>query len=341
MGINKKRNIDADIMRIITSFCVVMIHVVTCSQSNLILDENLSVFINTICRFSVPVFVMISGRYMLETKNTISHLIKKSLKLIIAMVFCAVVYTAQDMIVDDIEYTVQEFIIKILTSPIHLWYIYMTCCLYLFTPLFSVFTVNATKKQFSFIICLCFFFGSILYIPLNTDGFYNLKLIIEKCKIDCKLAFVGCYLLGNYLYRFKISNKERYLIYIFGVMGFFVSIFGAYSNYLNAETKNLMLSFFAPNVISQSIMFYYFIKTHSTNITFAHKIINMIGQCTFGIYLWHILVLEKIMVHIDYHIDIVGVVSIALCTYVICLIIMIFYKMLIKTGSRLCLSSKN
>lgn len=330
-----KQYIDTDIMKIITSFCVVMIHVVTCVQSSSVLDKNLSVFINTICRFSVPVFVMISGRYMLENKFPIPHLIKKSLKLIFAMVFCAVVYTAHDMIVDDIEYTAQAFIIKILTSPIHLWYIYMICCLYLFTPLFSIFAVNATKKQCGFIICLCFFFGSILYIPLNTDGFYNLKLIIEKCKINCTLAFVGCYLSGNYLYRFKISNKERYLIYILGTISFFVSIFGAYSNYLNAETKNLMLSFFAPNVISQSIMFFYFIKIHSTNIAFAHKKINIIGQCTFGIYLWHVLVLKKIMAHIDFHINVVGVVLIALCTYITCLIIMIFYKALIKKGSKL------
>lgn len=332
--------IDTDIMRIISSFCVVLIHIVTCVKSKTILDPNISEIINVLCRFSVPVFVMISGRYMIEKNHDIEYLIIKSLKLFVIMIFCASIYTINDIIISPTNLSAKDFINRILTSQVHLWYIYMTCCLYLFTPLLSAFVLNSTKKQVRFIIFLCFFFGSILYIPLHTDGFYILKEIIEQCKIDCTLAFVGCYLLGSYLYRFNITIAEKYIICIFGVLGFVTSIIGVCGNYLDGYIKELMISFFAPNVLSQSIMFFYIIKVINSKIgtetnTAIHRIINTIASCTFGIYLWHILVMQKIMAHINYPINTIDVILIAVCIYIICLIIMILYKILKKVGASL------
>ena len=67
MGIKEKksRNISFDLLRIISAFSVVMLHVsAEYIHSNPVgsLDFQLANFMNSISRFGVPIFVMISGR---------------------------------------------------------------------------------------------------------------------------------------------------------------------------------------------------------------------------------------------------------------------------------------
>ena len=117
--------IDTDIMKIISSFAVLLIHVATCTEGEFIITPNLSILINTICRFSVPVFVMVSGRYMIGKNHTIKYILIKSLKLFIIMVSCSLIYMIHDVIINKADISTKEFINRLLTAPIHLWYIYM------------------------------------------------------------------------------------------------------------------------------------------------------------------------------------------------------------------------
>jgi len=71
----KKRNISFDLLRIISAFSVVMLHV---SGEYIYryqvgsLEFSLSNFMNSISRFGVPVFVMISGAIFLSESKMVS-----------------------------------------------------------------------------------------------------------------------------------------------------------------------------------------------------------------------------------------------------------------------------
>ena len=62
----KPKDLDADVMRVLAAFFVVVIHVAASSGG---------VVYNCIARFSVPVFVILSGRYMLARKRSIPSLL--------------------------------------------------------------------------------------------------------------------------------------------------------------------------------------------------------------------------------------------------------------------------
>ncbi len=342
---NTLRSADTDIMRIICSFCVVLLHTATCNRVTTDLSAEISGTINSLCRFSVPVFVMISGKYMISKECSIASIFKKCLKLFLEMIMVSFVYMIFDYCVwgvapKDIR-TVAEIL---LTSPIHLWYIYTIIIVYLFTPLLKIFSQNATRKELIYIIILCFFFGSILYIPLKTNnGFSVLKDVVEKCHIEPIFAFVGCYMLGYYISKFSLSIKSKFLIYLLGVLGVMASIFIQNLSVFSEEIKYLSLSFFAPNVVIQSISFYVFmtdilngtlIKEHKESK--FKKIIELFSKSTRFVYLWHILILSFVtkcnlgVINISY------VCIVSLIVYNICVCINTFLMSLANYVKHIC-----
>ncbi len=296
------RSVDTDIMRIICSFCVVLLHTSTCSRVINELSIEVSATINSLCRFSVPVFVMISGKYMISKECSTVSIFRKCLKFFFEMIMVSFVYMIFDYCVWGVAPKDIRTVAKILlTSPIHLWYIYTIIILYLFTPLLKIFSQNATRKELFYIIILCFFFGSILYMPLKiNNGFLVLKDIVEKCHIEPIFAFVGCYMLGYYISKFSLSIKSKFLIYLLGILGVIASIFIQNLSVFSEEIKYLSLSFFAPNVVIQSIAFY-ICMTDILNSSFmnkkqnkSYKLIALLSKSTYFVYLWHMLILNFI-----------------------------------------------
>ena len=77
MELQKKteRNISFDLLRIISAFSVVMLHVSGVYITNSPVgsfDFRIANFMNSISRFGVPIFVMISGAIFLAEKKTVT-----------------------------------------------------------------------------------------------------------------------------------------------------------------------------------------------------------------------------------------------------------------------------
>ena len=140
-----------DIMRIIESFFVVMIHLSDFSSLS-------SIFSNSIAHFSVPVFVIISGYYILGNNQCGKTLIIKTLKLFLAMILCSFFHLTIDLIFETkIISSAIEILYFLFTEPGHLWYIYATMTLYLFTPLIAIFHNHTDKKTYLYALILTFF----------------------------------------------------------------------------------------------------------------------------------------------------------------------------------------
>lgn len=320
----KGRSIDTDIMRIISCFCVILIHMVTSEPVKNMFPDNTVNIINVLCRFSVPVFIIISGKYMLNRKYNITIIVKKCLILFLEMLIVSMIYLLFDTILYDNKInSFGKVISMVLTTPIHLWYIYSIMTLYLFTPIMYVFVKNATKNELAYAIITCFILGSAMYIPLKANGFMVIKDIFNKCHLEGNLTFIACYLLGHYFEQFSLSKKEKITIYFFGILGLSVSVYVSNSIFVSKEMKTIMLSFFAPNVISQSIMFYIItmnIVARAANrfTSFRNnKTIGVLAQTTYGVYLWHILAKDLLMLHLFDNVSTFGMI------FLIC--IMIFF----------------
>ena len=153
---SKTRESNFDLLRIISAFAVIMLHI---SYWLLRFDEKEvftnchfpTLFMTTITRFAVPCFFMLSGAFILADNRNIDHkyFYKKSIKNIgiTGALFCMfyVLYRIAKLMISsflhkkDIDIIISE-IISIIKSLIvgnpfgHLWYLFTLAGLYLAAP---------------------------------------------------------------------------------------------------------------------------------------------------------------------------------------------------------------
>ncbi len=292
-GLSKKhtaRDLDTDIIKIIASFFVVMIHASG-------IESVSGIVFNAIARFSVPVFVIISGYYMLSSRADYARLAKKCLKLFALMLVWSGIYYIYGLLCSEYAFEgIGELVRYLLTEPFHLWYIYAIITLYLFTPALSVFAQNAAKKDYIYTLALTFVFGSAVTVLLRSNLLPTLSVIIERMKIPYLMGFVFLYLFGGYMQKFALKQKStRTVIYLLGIAGSAITVFAAVALAHSQELNGLLSSFFAPNVIFSAIAFFVFSKQLLSRLNIkkpgCRNFLHSVADCTLGIYLLHPMVI--------------------------------------------------
>jgi surface polysaccharide O-acyltransferase-like enzyme len=181
-----------------------------------------------------------------------------------------------------------SYSIKVLKSgtEFHLWYIYMLIGLYLFIPILSKWTVNATKKEMIYFLSIWFFI-IIVSLPFF-NKFYT--------RIDFRYfsGYIGYLVLGTFLHRF-LDKKPRWI----GFLLFFVSVGFTIliTYYLTAKTNTFngrFYDFLGLNVVFASIGMFLILKDINTENQKFKKLIENISKYSYGIYLSHIFVLMAI-----------------------------------------------
>jgi surface polysaccharide O-acyltransferase-like enzyme len=200
-----------------------------------------------------------------------------------------------------------------LGSATHLWYIYMIMGIYLFIPILSKWVQNCNEKEI-------LYFLTIWLISLLFD-----QPLLEKYKIDIDFTyfsdFIGYLVLGYYLSvkSFPFSIKKIKIISILLIaLGISITLIGTYYITSNSgKFDEYFYDYLSPNTLIASVGVFLLFKNINLETT---KIIDFIGKYSYGIYLIHVLVLDKMEYFgIGYHI-MNPIFSIPLIT-VICLLI--------------------
>lgn len=290
----QKYDTDTDLMRIFSALGVITIHVSGISTFS-------GIFMNSVSRFSVPVFVIISGYYMLARKRNIKTLALKCVRLFAMMLLWAGIYYAYDLVHGARTFTGVRSLLKYLLTaePVHLWYMYATITLYLFTPLLYAFAEHASRNEYRYVLGLTFLFGSPAVMLVRSGRVPALETILGKLEIPpYLLGMVFMYLLGGYLQRYGMDRpKLRYVLYMLGIAGAAVTVVSvAWPK--DAENQTLLQSFFAPNVIIEGAMVFvfckYFLRRYPVKSPRLRSAAHFIAQGTLGIYLAHPLVVRLI-----------------------------------------------
>ena len=215
-----------DWLRILCCFSVVVIHVSAqkWKSSKIFSHEwkNFS-FYNSIARFGVPIFFMISGTLFLEKNNSFGIILNKYIKNIyIKLLFWSFLYSLREKIIYKNNYK-KTFLI-FLNSHYHLWYLFRICGLYLITPFLKEITKN--EKLFKIFLVLhiffCLLFPNLLRIIFynSIDYYYALNGIISKIGLNGVLNHIQMYyIFGFYLNRYNFKPLFRIMIYILGIFG--------------------------------------------------------------------------------------------------------------------------
>ncbi len=275
------------VLRILASFFVVVIHV-----SDTVSWQ--ATFWNVAARFSVPVFVILSGFYMLERPRAIKTLWKKALRLLGLMIVWSAVYYGYAVLAGEIAFTgVKQLLTYLLTQPVHFWYVYAAAALYVLTPGLYLLAEHADRATYRYLLSVFFVLGCIVTLLLRIPQLTLLAQIMDKTKMPTTLAFVFLYLLGGYYCRYPVKIRPAALAAIWsGCIG--VAFGGMIILRNTGLGDTLVLSFFAPTSTLAAACCFLLVREicqryHVAMISVSKKI-EALGNCTFGIYLVHFLI---------------------------------------------------
>lgn len=148
----KPRSFDSDIdlMRLLAAYFVVVIHATGAVTPG-------SALLTSLARFSVPLFVIISGYFMLRRPPEGRALANRILRLLALMLFWSAIYYLYFRLCGQPYAGLRAAAVYLLTQPVHLWYLYAAAVLYLFTPVFFVFAENADRRLWQYCPLPCAF----------------------------------------------------------------------------------------------------------------------------------------------------------------------------------------
>lgn len=274
-----------DVMRLVAAFFVVMIH---CAASRSVSG----LVYNTVARFSVPVFVLISGYILLPSDRETGYFLQKCARTFGTLLLTAGLYACYQLLTGRMVDTGVKALVKtLLCEPSHLWYLYAAMALYLLTPLLRVFHWHARQQEYVYALAVCFFFGSVVYTLVYSGWFPVVNQLMDNTKLPGPLGFVALYLTGGYLARFGVAKPVRRWIY--GLAAAATAAAAAATCILSARgvRADLFLSFFAPNAVLGGTAVFLLVQQLCGSCAWEHprrnRMLAAFASATAGVYLIH------------------------------------------------------
>ncbi len=286
---NSIRVFEFDVLRVIAVLAVIMLHV----SANLVInyEQNSTEFIignffDSISRFAVPFFVMISGHFMLDEKKLmpISKIKNKIAKLVLLLMFWSCFYA--------LIYNFHNFLPAFLYGHYHLWYLYLIIGLYLMISVLRLFVKENNARYVYYCILLGIVFS---FFPNLLNAFFA----PEKAT---KLAAMFQVPIGGYLVYYLMGwsfhlnkdlikrNSVKFLLCFISLITIFCCTQFVHSNYYKAY-KIFYNSINIPVLIySVSLFSLIYSILHKYSEQFCSKFKSFISECsslTLGVYLIH------------------------------------------------------
>ena len=227
-----KRLYYLDVLRIIGTIAVIIIHVSAQNFNNVsVLSNEWNIFniYDSLVRWGVPIFVMISGTLFLQKDFEIIKIYHKYLlRLIIAFIFWSIIYAIYMSLKNKLNLI--DFIYEILSGHYHMWYIFMISGLYIITPLLRKIAESKNITRYYIILATIFTFIINMFIDniIPVTRFANNKIVnilikhYHDLNLNLLFGYTCYYLLGYYLSKFNIClKKEETIIFSYYNMPFF------------------------------------------------------------------------------------------------------------------------
>lgn len=289
------RVIYLDILRIISIFAVIMLHVAAVGflDKNTIprsLEWQVYAIYDAIVRFATPVFIMITGALYGDCSKRLDlrGVYKKNiLRLFCALMFWCFVFA------------------KLHVGFSHLWYLFMCISLYMLLPFLRKITESRELTKYFLLLSVCFTFlipqliDTMLVLYKGTGVLRSWLLWVQSGFFGSwyyHLGF-GCYsyfVIGYVLSVEPMTDVFRKRMILAGTVGFLYTILGtsilSWTRDMKCEVFYNSLSL---NVLAEASFVFVFIKYIASQVKFGTKsirILKEISDSVFGIYLIHPLV---------------------------------------------------
>ncbi|GEO79724.1 acyltransferase [Companilactobacillus mindensis] len=288
-----------DFIRVIAILLVIFIHVSA-------IDTTLNVgsgqwqitkILNYFAHISVPVFFMISGSLLLNSKKTTSlsytwkqRIPRVAIPFILWSIISPIVVGiyAHSLSMHNILTAVKTMLYQP-TSPT-LWFMYPLIGIYILSPVIKTFVQSATTEMLVYVtgiwLVTCSLLPSIaVMLPKNIGQLLQLSPIANFFLIG---GFTGYFILGYLLTKIKVENINNWLLLavflIFGIAGNFTS--EVFPKIFDANNGYYVTSIFIPIMsVAAFILLQKWGSRVKSNTTIG--IFEFLSPLVFGVYLIH------------------------------------------------------
>lgn len=325
-----QRETELDLLRIISLFYVVCIHI------NARLVGQFQIFdcgwLGTklwYMTWCVPAFIMISGRFFLDPDRniTIPKLYLKYIKrIVIAFLFWTIIFEIFDAIIGRVNLNILGHIANALSgdSSSHFWFIFTIIGLYIITPFFRA--IAASKELCEYYFVLYFLVQIICYflLPLPTLGAL-ISTGFEKVHLYFVFGYSTYFLYGYYAKRYLISEKAEGLIYFLGIISFAVSFIGNTFIELTAGgDSEFFTRYLTPTAAIYSIAIYTFFLKRVSKHTYGEKMLKIIeffAKYGLGMYLVHYMIVWLLPIQLLRFAPVISVPVAAVVTLLVSIVV--------------------
>lgn len=296
-----------DYLRIIATFAVIVLHVAARNigffEINT-MEWKIFVFYDSLVRFSVPIFIMISGALLLGREYNIKEIYTKRIfRLITAFAFWSLLYS----LVNPNIVGTKEILLETIKGHSHMWFVPMIVGLYISIPVLSLISSNRDILKYSMLVLFVFSFILPTFNLLIHDfGTVNLIQITDALNKTISLTnigkisgYFGYFLLGYFLNTEEFNKKIKNILYLLGFFGLFATQF--FTVKVSILQNNLSTNYYANislNVFLVSVMVFIFAKSYLNE--YDGKYLRDISQYTFGAFLIHALMISKLYEYFDF-----------------------------------------
>ena len=264
--------------------------------------------LDSLSRFAVPVFIMISGALMLDETKKLSNkrILKKSLFLFFILCIWSFVNAVYFQIIipikDGEKISKLQFLKECILGHYHLWYLYMLIGLYLITPILRYFVKKSNVKLVIYFILLSVLFQFITpsfnlilnkVFPSSLDNIYS--DYVDGFILDFICGYTTYYLLGWLITNFNLKKSYKIVVYVCGLLGLLIIIIGTFLIVRNDYRTEIFFSNLNLPVLLYSASLFLFIYDFFKNKKLGEKsskILAKLSVLTFGIYLSHVICLH-------------------------------------------------
>lgn len=295
-----------DLLRILATFAVVVLHV--SAQGWYDTDvrsfawQSLN-FWNALSRWGVPVFVMISGALFLDRDIPVKKLLSKYvLRMATAYVFWSAVY-AGDSVCRGLP--LKDGLYRFITGKYHMWFIVMIAGMYLLLPLLR--RIAADPYLLRYFLVLASVFSVLIpqgleLLALRSSRWADaLRTVVGHADLFLPMGYTIYFLLGHLLLHSDLRPRTQRLLCGLGLLGAAVTVAAnglvavrqgtAVGMFYNKSTVNVLL--FA---VGMFVSFGRIFRQFSPGPR-LRRVIAALSRWSFGAYLVHVMVLEKLQLH--------------------------------------------
>lgn len=310
----QKRRHSYDLLRIISTFMVMLIHVnayyfipLLSQKTELSFTYVIESIFNIVTRFSVPCFIMISGAFNLQESNKDykKFYSKIGYKIVVPFLMIAISILMIVEIVTLFRFGYKSCfgtLVSFLTgSFMNWWFMYMIIGLYILTPLVARFKEMISPRTFGIVTLVWLFLGFLSQSTTEYGMAYSFGNVF---------AYLGYYMLGSFIYDNVKTVKRVGLLWIVIIVLWGVTFWVRYLG-VSKYVISAYASFFSPTIMISSICVFVFF----TNLHFSHNLMKLSG-CTYYMYLFHTPIYQLVLSIIGSEVIVNEVVTIIIVSIV-------------------------